>query len=137
MHHILDIHSLFIDRGKTALEYGHRTDVRRSSLLVGAPRDHVPHDVIARRGTVWKCDFQADHQCQRLPFRRDGTRDERKETSPSDAASFLGEANVRVGTSFDNKTDQWLGASLAANDANIIVSRALMLKFTEYDFSSR
>ena len=32
-----------------------------------------------------------------------------------------GEANVRVGTSFDNKTDQWLGASLAANDGNIIV----------------
>ena len=36
--------------------------------------------------------------------------------------SFPGEANVRVGTSFDNKTDQGLGASLAANDGNIIVS---------------
>lgn len=35
---------------------------------------------------------------------------------------FLGEANVRVGTSFDNKTDQWLGASIAANDGNVIVS---------------
>jgi hypothetical protein len=35
--------------------------------------------------------------------------------------TFAGEANVRVGTSFDNKTDQWLGASLAANDGNIIV----------------
>jgi hypothetical protein len=34
---------------------------------------------------------------------------------------FTGEANVRVGTSFDNKTDQWLGASLAANDGNILV----------------
>ncbi len=36
---------------------------------------------------------------------------------------FTGEANVRVGTSFDNKTDQWLGASLAANDGNILVKK--------------
>lgn len=28
---------------------------------------------------------------------------------------------MRIGTSFDNKTDQWLGASLAANNENIIV----------------
>lgn len=33
-----------------------------------------------------------------------------------------GEANVRVGTSYDNKTDQWLGASLAANDGYVIVN---------------
>jgi len=39
-----------------------------------------------------------------------------------------GEANVRVGTSFDNKTDQWLGASLAANDGNIIVNNDLIFK---------
>lgn len=73
------------------------------SLLVGAPRDHSPHDIISKRGAVWKCEFQADQICQRIPFRRDG------------------EATVRVGTSFDNKTDQWLGASLAANDGNILV----------------
>lgn len=36
-------------------------------------------------------------------------------------SAFIGEANVRVGTSYDNKTDQWLGASLAANDGNVIV----------------
>jgi hypothetical protein len=41
---------------------------------------------------------------------------------------FQGEANVRVGTSFDNKTDQWLGASLAANDGNIIVNKNLFFK---------
>ncbi|CAF1171757.1 unnamed protein product [Adineta ricciae] len=82
--------------------FGYSLAVHRSSLLVGAPRDHSPHDIIARRGTVWKCEFHPDSYCQRLPFRRDG------------------EANVRVGTSFDNKTDQWLGASLAANDGNII-----------------
>jgi hypothetical protein len=41
---------------------------------------------------------------------------------------FPGEANVRVGTSFDNKTDQWLGASLAANDGNIIVNFDLIIE---------
>ena len=43
-----------------------------ASLLVGAPRDHSPHDIIARRGAVWKCEFQADDRCQRVAFRRDG-----------------------------------------------------------------
>jgi hypothetical protein len=42
------------------------------SLLVGAPRDHSPHDIISRRGAVWKCEFQKDNVCQRIPFRRDG-----------------------------------------------------------------
>ncbi|CAF0948012.1 unnamed protein product [Adineta steineri] len=82
--------------------FGYSLAVHRSSLLVGAPRDHSPHDIIARRGAIWTCEFHSDDHCQRIPFRRDG------------------EANVRVGTSFDNKTDQWLGASLAANDGNII-----------------
>ena len=81
-----------------------------NSLLVGAPRDHSPHDIISRRGAVWKCEFQSDHVCQRIPFRRDG------------------EATVRVGTSYDNKTDQWLGASLAANDGNIIVNKNLIFR---------
>lgn len=39
--------------------------------------------------------------------------------------SQQGEVNVRIGTSFDNKTDQWLGASLAANNDNIIVKISL------------
>jgi hypothetical protein len=89
------------------------------SLLVGAPRDHSPHDIIPRRGAVWKCEFHTDNICQRIPFRRDG-----KKTNfffLELLFLFKGEANVRVGTSFDNKTDQWLGASLAANDGNIIV----------------
>lgn len=42
------------------------------SLLVGAPRDHSENDIIRRRGAVWKCEFQSDDRCQRLPFRRDG-----------------------------------------------------------------
>ena len=42
------------------------------------------------------------------------------------ALPLQGEANVRVGTSFDNKTDQWLGTSIAANDDNIIVSHGLV-----------
>ncbi|CAF2584154.1 unnamed protein product [Rotaria sp. Silwood2] len=82
--------------------FGYSLAVHRSSLLVGAPRDHSSHDIIPRRGAVWKCQFHSDTICQRMPFRRNG------------------EANVRVGTSYDNKTDQWLGASLAANDGHII-----------------
>ncbi|CAF0808563.1 unnamed protein product [Adineta steineri] len=87
---------------KLSSYFGYSLAIHRSSVLIGAPRDHSPYDTITRRGAVWKCKFQSDGQCQRLPFRRDG------------------EANVRVGTSFDNKTDQWLGASLAANNDNII-----------------
>ncbi|CAF1962458.1 unnamed protein product [Rotaria magnacalcarata] len=82
--------------------FGYSLAVHRSSLLIGAPRDHSPHDIITRRGSVWKCEFRSDDHCQRVSFRRDG------------------EANVRIGTSFDNKTDQWLGASLAANYDHII-----------------
>lgn len=92
------------------------------SLLVGAPRDHSPHDRIARRGAVWKCEFQSDDHCQRVPFRRDGKATLRWLSISRTTRLSQGEANVRVGTSFDNKTDQWLGASLAANDGNIIVS---------------
>ncbi|CAF1902329.1 unnamed protein product [Rotaria magnacalcarata] len=84
--------------------FGYSLAVHRSSLLIGAPRDHSPHDIIPRRGAVWKCEFHLDNNCQRIQFRRNG------------------EANVRVGTSYDNKTDQWLGTSLAANDGNIIAS---------------
>jgi len=40
--------------------------------LIGAPRDHSPYDIITRRGAVWKCEFQSDDHCQRVPFRRDG-----------------------------------------------------------------
>ncbi|CAF1211795.1 unnamed protein product [Adineta ricciae] len=87
---------------KTPSYFGYSLAVHRSSLLIGAPRDHSYYDVVTRRGTVWKCEFYSDGQCQRLPFRRDG------------------DVNVRVGTSFDNKTDQWLGASIAANNDNII-----------------
>ncbi|CAF0811798.1 unnamed protein product [Rotaria sp. Silwood1] len=87
---------------KLSSYFGYSLAVHRSSLLIGAPRDHSPHDIITRRGTVWKCEFRLHDHCQRVPFRRDG------------------EANVRVGTSFDNKTDQWLGASLAANYDHII-----------------
>jgi hypothetical protein len=89
------------------------------SLLVGAPRDHSSHDIISRRGAVWRCEFQTDNNCQRIPFRRDG------------------EAIVRVGTSFDNKTDQWLGASLAANDGNIIVNYNLIFESNLFFFSFR
>ena len=42
------------------------------SLLIGAPRDHLGHDIITRRGAVWKCEFRFDDRCQRVPFRRDG-----------------------------------------------------------------
>jgi hypothetical protein len=45
------------------------------SLLVGAPRDHSPHDIISRRGGVWKCEFQVDNLCHRIPFRRDGKKE--------------------------------------------------------------
>ena len=44
------------------------------SLLIGAPRDHSSHDIITRRGAVWKCEFRSDGHCQRVPFRRDGKR---------------------------------------------------------------
>lgn len=44
-----------------------------SSLLIGAPRDHTVHDIITRRGAVWKCEFRFDDRCQRVPFRRDGS----------------------------------------------------------------
>jgi hypothetical protein len=56
----------------------HRFDLKKaifyffSSLLIGAPRDHILHDIITRRGAVWKCEFQSDERCQRVPFRRDG-----------------------------------------------------------------
>ena len=106
------IRQLFIDRGNFEKGNNKQTKVfqsKFSSLLVGAPRDHSSHDIISRRGAVWKCEFQDDQICQRLPFRRDG------------------EAVVRVGTSFDNKTDQWLGASIAANDGNIIVNVQFLL----------
>lgn len=43
-----------------------------SSLLIGAPRDQSPDDRVVRRGAVWKCEFQSDDRCQRVPFRRDG-----------------------------------------------------------------
>lgn len=90
-------------------------------MIVGAPRDHLPHDNIVRRGAVWKCDFKSNYNCQRLPFRLDGKMKISLTRSDFHFMIFTGEANVRVGTSFDNKTDQWLGASLAANHENIIV----------------
>ncbi len=98
------------------------------SLLVGAPRDHSSHDIISRRGAVWKCEFQTDNNCQRIPFRRDGKKKERRIYFFLILSVFEGEVNVRVGTSFDNKTDQWLGASLAANDGNIIVNYDLIFE---------
>lgn len=44
----------------------------QSSLIVGAPQYHSTHDIVARRGAVWKCEFQSDYNCQRVPFRLDG-----------------------------------------------------------------
>ncbi len=52
--------------------FGYSLAIHRSSLLVGAPRDHSSHDIISRRGAIWKCEFQTDNNCQRIPFRRDG-----------------------------------------------------------------
>ena len=104
-----------------------------SSLLIGAPRDHSPHDIIGRRGTVWKCEFYGENNCERMPFRRNGKQKIYQMIFSVEFLSiFLGEANVRVGTSYDNKTDQWLGASLAANDAHIIVGFCWISKLNSH-----
>ena len=67
-------YSLAVHRSRYAERTDDSVQIRfiSFSLLIGAPRDHSPYDIVTRRGAVWRCEFQSDGQCQRLPFRRDG-----------------------------------------------------------------
>ncbi|CAF1283642.1 unnamed protein product [Didymodactylos carnosus] len=83
-----------------------QSNLERPSLIVGSPREHIYNDdyyySIRRRGAVYECAL-GTQDCRRLQF------------------PLFGNEVIRLKTSTDNKTDQWFGASVAADRRNIIV----------------
>ncbi|CAF1299687.1 unnamed protein product [Didymodactylos carnosus] len=83
-----------------------QSNLEQSSLIVGSPREHIYDDdyyySIYRRGAVYQCTL-GTQDCTRVKFPLNGNEE------------------IRLRTSSDNKTDQWFGASIAADIRNIIV----------------